>query len=60
VSATGQANFVILAAGQPLCPDFGNVPFAPGNEETERTFIFELRVRPRPFGVILRLMTYFK
>jgi len=31
--------------------DFGNVPFAPGNEKTELMFIFELRVRQRAFEV---------
>lgn len=44
---TGQANFVILEAGT----DFGNVPFAPGNEKTELTFNFELRVRQRAFEI---------
>lgn len=42
---------MILEAGQPLFTDFGNVPFAPGNEETELTFIFELSVRQRTFEV---------
>lgn len=55
MSANGQTNFVILEAGQPLFTDFdfGNVPFALGNEKTELTFIFELRVRQRAFGVDL-------
>ena len=47
----GQANFVIFEADQPLFTDFGNVPFAPGNEKTELTFIFELSVRQRAFEV---------
>lgn len=51
MSATGQVNFVILEAFQPLFTDFGNVPFAPGNDKTELTFIFELSARQRAFEV---------
>jgi hypothetical protein len=51
VLATEQANFVILEARQPLFTDFVNVPFAPGNEKTEMTFIFELSVRQRAFEI---------
>lgn len=49
--ATEQANFVLLEARQPLFTDFVNVPFAPGNEKTEMTFIFELSVRQRAFEI---------
>ena len=49
MSATEQTNLVILELDQSLFADFGSVPFAPGNERTELTFIVELRVRQRAF-----------